>query len=165
VTNVEVLDQCDGHFAPYFDEAGEEIGVIDIEGAIEADGEGDSVLLVIHFEIGQVGVRQGSGQLVSGEMLKVYAIKAQKVGELDVVDGAETIELEDAGDRIGIFDLRKPGIGDVKLGIAFGFGNLLAEVGNFTRGDAQTATDVFELFAGGLGWGPSHAKVYLKTVK
>jgi hypothetical protein len=53
----------------------------------------------------------------------------------------------------------------VKLGIAFGIGDLLAEVGNFTRGDAQTATNVFELFAGGLGWGPSHAKVYLKTVK
>jgi hypothetical protein len=165
MTNVEVLDQCDGHFAPYFDEAGEEIGVIDIEGAIEANGEGDSVLLVIHFEIGQVGVRQGSGQLVSAEMLKVYTIKAQKVGELDVVDGAETIKLKDAGDGIGVFDLRKPRVGDVKLGITLGFGDLLAEVGNFARGDAQAATDVFELFAGGLGWGPSHAEVYLIKVK
>jgi hypothetical protein len=98
-------------------------------------------------------------------MLKVYTIKAQKVGELDVVDGAETIKLKDAGDGIGVFDLRKPGVGDVKLGITLGFGDLLAEVGNFARGDAQAATDVFELFAGGLGWGPSHAEVYLTKVK
>jgi hypothetical protein len=49
MANVEVLDQCDGHFSPDFDEAGEKIGIVDIEGAIKANGEGDGMLLVIHF--------------------------------------------------------------------------------------------------------------------
>jgi len=39
VANVEVLDQRDGHFAPDFDEAGEEIGVVDVERAIETNGK------------------------------------------------------------------------------------------------------------------------------
>jgi len=51
----------------------------------------------------------------------------------------------------------------VKFRITFGFGDLLAEVGDFTRGDAQTETNGFELFTGGVS--PSHAEVYLKTVK
>jgi len=56
VANVEMLDEGDGNFAPDFDEAGEEIGVVDVEGAIEANGERDGTLLVINFEIGEVGV-------------------------------------------------------------------------------------------------------------
>jgi len=51
----------------------------------------------------------------------------------------------------------------VKLGITFGFCDLLAEVGHFTCGDAQTETNGFELFTRGVS--PSHAEVYLKTVK
>src|SRR6266446_9113850 len=37
VANIEVLDEGDGNFAPDFDEAGKEIGVVDVEGGIEAD--------------------------------------------------------------------------------------------------------------------------------
>jgi hypothetical protein len=37
----------------------------------------------------------------------------------------------------------------VKLRIAFGFGNLLAKLGDFRRGDPETAADFLEPFAGG----------------
>src|SRR6266404_1711031 len=161
--NIEVLDEGDGNFAPNFDEAGKEIGVVDVEGGIEANGEGHGTLLVINFEIGEVGGGQRSGHLIAAEALQVNAVKEQEVGELDTVDGAETVELENAGNGIGVFDLREPCVGDVKLGITFGFGDLLAEVRHFTRGDAQTETNGFELFARGMS--PSHAEVYLKTVK
>src|SRR6266436_3984765 len=96
-------------------------------------------------------------------MLQVDAVKKQKVGELDAIDGAETVELKDAGNGIGVFDLGEPGVGDMELGITFGVGDLLAEIGDFTCGDAQTETNGFELFAGGLR--PSHVEVYLRTVK
>jgi hypothetical protein len=52
MANVEVLDQRDGHFTPDFDEAGEEIRVVDVEGSIEANGEGHGTLLIIDFQIG-----------------------------------------------------------------------------------------------------------------
>ncbi len=161
--NIEVLDEGDGNFAPNFDEAGKEIGVVDVEGGIEANGEGHGTLGVINFEIGEVGGGQRSGQLIAAEVLQVDAVKQQKVGEPDAVDGAETVELKNAGDRIRVFDLREPSVGDVKLGITFGFCDLLAEVGHFTCGDAQTETNGFELFTRGVS--PSHAEVYLKTVK
>ena len=103
--------------------------------------------------------------MIAAEVLQVYTVEKQEVGELDAVDGAETIELKDAGDRIGVFDLSEPCVGDVKFGITFGFGDLLAKVRDLTRGDAQTATDVFELFAGELSLSPCHAEVYLKTVR
>jgi hypothetical protein len=96
-------------------------------------------------------------------VLQVDPIKEQEVGELDAIDGAETVELKDAGNGIGVFDLREPSVGNVKLGIAFGFGDLLAEVGHLTGSDAQTGTNGFESFTGGLS--PSHVEVYLKTVK
>jgi hypothetical protein len=50
-----VLDERDGNFAPDFDETGKEIGVVDIERAIETNREGDGALLVINFKIGEVG--------------------------------------------------------------------------------------------------------------
>jgi len=158
-----VLDQRDGNFAPNFDEAGKEIGVVDVEGGIEANGEGHGTLGVINFEIGEVGGGQRSGQLIAAEVLQVDAVKQQKVGEPDAVDGAETVELKNAGDRIRVFDLREPSVGDVKLGITFGLCDLLAEVGHFTCGDAQAETNGFELFTRGVS--PSHAEVYPKTVK
>jgi hypothetical protein len=96
-------------------------------------------------------------------VLQIDTVKQQKVGEFDVVDGAETIKLKDAGDGIGIFDLREPCVGNVKFGIAFGFGDLMAELRDFTRGDAETATNVLELFAGRVG--AKHGGIYLKTVK
>ena len=99
---------------------------------------------------------------MAAEVLQVDPIKEQEVGELDAIDGAETVELKDAGNGIGVFDLREPGVGDMELGITFGFGDLLAEVGDFACGDAQTRADVFELFAGRLS---RHAEVYLNTVK
>ena len=126
MANVEVLDQRDGNFAPDFDETGEEIRVVDVEGGIEANREGHGTLLVINFEIGEVGGGQRSGHLIAAEALQVDAVKEQEVGELDTVDGAETVELENAGNGIGIFDLREPSVGDMELGIAFGFGDLLA---------------------------------------
>ena len=101
--------------------------------------------------------------MIAAEMLQVDTVKKQKVGELDAIDGAETVELKDAGNGIGVFDLGEPGVGDMEIGIALGIGDLLAEIGDFTRGDAQTETNGFELFAGGLR--PSHVEVYLKTVK
>jgi hypothetical protein len=85
--------------------------------------------------------------LMAAEVLQIDTVEEQEVGELDAVDGAETIKFEDTGDGIGVFDLCEPCVGDVKLGITFGFGNLLAEVGDFTRGNPQATTDVFELFA------------------
>jgi len=94
------------------------------------------------------------------EVLQVDSVEKQEICELDAVDRAEAVELEDAGNGIGVFDLREPGVGDMELGIAFGFGDLLAEVGNFARGDSQAETNGFELFAGGLR--PNHAEVYLK---
>jgi len=101
--------------------------------------------------------------LITAEVLQVDSVEEQEVGELDAVDGAETVELKDAGDGIRVFDLREPSVGDMELGITFGFGDLLAEVRDFACGDAQTGTNLFELFAGGLS--PNHAEVYLKTVK
>jgi len=70
-----VLDQRDGNFAPDFDEAGKEIGVVDVEGGIEANGEGHGTLGVINFEIGEVGGGQRSGQLIAAEVLQVDAVK------------------------------------------------------------------------------------------
>jgi hypothetical protein len=80
-----------------------------------------------------------------------------------VVNGAETIKFKDAGNGIRIFDLRKPGVGDVKLGITLGFGDLVAKLRDFTRGDAEAATNVLKLFAGRLR--RNHERVYLKIVK
>src|ERR1700740_3566602 len=105
VPDVEVLDQSNGNFTPDFDEAGQEIGVVDIERAIEANGEGHGALLVIDFEIGEVGVWQRSGHLITAEVQQVDAVEEQEVGEFYAVDRAETVKLKDAGNGIGVFDL------------------------------------------------------------
>jgi hypothetical protein len=45
-----------------------------------------------------VGLRQRSPQLVAAEVLQIDTLKKQEVGELYVLDGAESIELKYAWD-------------------------------------------------------------------
>src|ERR1700732_807246 len=98
VADVEMLNKRDGHFAPYFDQSRKQIGIVDVEGAVKANWKGHGTLLVVHFEIRQVSVRQGSSQLIAAEVLQIHAIEKKQVSELDSVDGAETIKLKNAGD-------------------------------------------------------------------
>src|SRR5260370_11212654 len=105
-------------------------------------------------------IGQRSIHMIATEVLQVKTVEQQEVGELDSVDGAEAVKLEDAGDGIGVFNLCQPCVGDVKLWIALRFGDPLAKVGDFTGRDAQTGTNIFQLFARSLSI--SHAQVYLK---
>jgi len=163
VANVKMLNEGDGHFAPDLDEAGKQIGVINVEGTIETNGEGDGALFVVDFQIGEVRVGERGVQLVAVEVVEVDPVEQQQVGELDAINGAERVNLEDAGNRIGVFDLREPGVGDVEFGIAFSFRDALAEVGDVPGGDAQTATNIFQAIAGGNS--PGHAASYSISIK
>jgi len=145
VADVQLLDERDGNFAPNLDHARDEIGVVEIKGAVEADGEGNGAFRVIHFESSEMGLRQGRGELVQSESLQIDPVQKQQIGELDAVNGTEAIQFEDAGDGVGVFDLRQPGIGNLKFRIALRFGNFLAEFSNVAGGDAQTCAQVLEL--------------------
>jgi hypothetical protein len=67
-----------------------------------------------------MGVGQFRGQAMASEILQIDAVDEQQVGEFHMVNAAQAIEFEDAGNGVGIFDLGEPGVGEVKLGIAFG---------------------------------------------
>src|SRR4029077_5004121 len=94
-------------------------------------------------------------------MLQVHTVKAQQIGELDAVDGAQAVELKDTGDRIGIHHLGQPGIGNVKVRIPFRFRNSLAQVRNVTGSNSQARADLLQLFSGGTA--VEHGAFYLKA--
>ena len=148
VAEIEMLEQGDGDFAPDFDHAREEIGVVEIEGAVEAHGKGNGFVGVVDFEIGQMSVGQWGSELMVGDALQIHAKKEEQVRKFDMVNGGEGIEFEDAGNGIGIFELREPGIGNLKFGIAFIFSDFLAERFNVAGGDAQAKTQFSKIVTG-----------------
>jgi len=97
VANVQVLNKRNGYLAPHFYEPGEKIRIVDVKGAIKANRKRDGTLLVIHFEIGQMGIRQRRCQLIAAEVLQVHTVEKQQVGKFDAIDGAQTVQLKNAG--------------------------------------------------------------------
>jgi len=97
-----------------------------------------------------MGIGQRRCELIAAEVLQVHTVKKQQIGKFDAIDGAETVELKNTGHGIGVFDLGEPCVRDVIFRIALGFGDLLAKVRNFTRGNTQTEPNILELFARGL---------------
>jgi len=89
-----------------------------------------------------MGIGQRRCELIAAEVLQVHTVKKQQIGKFDAIDGAETVELKNTGHGIGVFDLREPCVGDVIFGIALGFGDFLAEFGDFPCSDTQTEANV-----------------------
>lgn len=145
VANIEVLNEGNGNLAPDFDDAGKEIGVIEIEGTIKANREGNGFFRVVNLEGGEVSIGEGLIELMESEFFEINAVEPQNFSESYVVDGAEAVELEDAGDGIGIFDLGEPRIGNLEFRVAFGFRDVLAEFSHITSSDPEAGTQVLQL--------------------
>ncbi len=64
--------------------------------------------------------RQRRGKLMLRQVLEIDAVKQQNIAELDAINRTQTIKFKNARDRIRIFDLRQPGVRDVKLSVVFG---------------------------------------------
>jgi hypothetical protein len=126
VAQVQVLQQGDGNFTPDLNHAREQVGVIEVEGAIKADGEGKGSVRVVNLEIRKMRMREGRGELMLGNLVQVQAEEKHEVRKFDAVDGSQGVELENAGDGIGIFELRQPRIGNLEFGIFFFLGDFLA---------------------------------------
>ena len=97
---VQVLKERDRDFSPDFDHAGKEVCVVEVEGAVKSNGEGDGFFRVEDLQIGQVSVGQRGKELMLGCFLEIHAKIKEQVRELDVIDGCQGIELENAGNGI-----------------------------------------------------------------
>jgi len=133
VPDIEMLDQGYRHFSPEFDNAREKVGVVQVEGSVKSNGKRNRTVRVIDFERRQVRVRQRGSQLVEPQLLKVQLIELQHVGKLHPINGAQAVQLEYTGHGVGILDLRKPRVGDLKFRIALGFRDALAEFRHVAR--------------------------------
>src|SRR5579885_1403852 len=147
VADVQVLNQRDGHFSPDFHHAGEQVRIGQVKGPVKPHGEGDSSLIVVHFDGRQMRVAERGVHLVETDSVEVHAEQVEQVRKADVVDGAEAEELEDAGDGIRVFNLREPGVGNGEFRIALLVADFLAQVGHVARRDSQAKTNLFELLS------------------
>ena len=118
MADVEALDERDGHFSPDFDHAREQIGFLDAETAIEAHGESDHFIGIGSFHRDEMGILKRHIDLVAQGIFEVDIEEAEKVGKFGAVDDAEAEKFVDAGDRVFIFELSEPGVGNIELVIA-----------------------------------------------
>ena len=56
-------------------------------------------------------------------LLQIYSVKHEQVGELHSIDDAEAVKLVNAGCGLLVFNLCEPSIGDKKLLVSLGLGN------------------------------------------
>jgi hypothetical protein len=147
VAQIEVLKKRDGHFSPNLHHAGEKVGIVQIEGAVKAHGEGDSLFCVIHLQRGEMCVGQGREVLMKGGFLQVHTEVKHQVGELDVVDRGQGVHLENAWHRIGVFQLCEPGIGNLKFRIIFLLRDLLAQIFDVAGRNPQANAQSSQLVA------------------
>jgi hypothetical protein len=148
VPQIELLQKGDGHFPPNLNHAGQEVGIVEVEGTIEADGERHGFFRVVDFQRGQVGVGQGRKKLVKGRFLQIHTEEVQQVNEFNVIDGGQGIKLENAGDGIGILQLREPSVGNLELRVLFFFGDFLTQVLDIPRGNPQADPQASQLVTG-----------------
>src|SRR5215470_13898152 len=80
--------------------------------------------------------------------LEVDPEEQEKISDVHAVDDAQGIDFVDSRDGVGVFNLRKPRVGDVKLRVAFGLGNFKAQAVDFTRGNPQSAADLLQPLVG-----------------
>jgi hypothetical protein len=73
-----------------------------------------------------MGVVQGRRKLMLVQVVQFHTEERKQFRELDAVNRTQTVQLENARDRIGILDLRKPGVRNRKFRISLSFGDFLA---------------------------------------
>jgi len=156
VPQVKVLQERDRHLSPDFNHSREEIRVVEIKRPVKANWERDRLVRVVDFQIRQMRFRQGRKLLVMRGLLQVYAEEEQQISKFYVVDGCQRVQLEDARHRVRVFQLRQPGVGDLKLGILLLLGNAKTQVFDVSRCDSQTKTQFPELV-------PRWAKIHTET--
>src|SRR6266852_8387736 len=64
VPDVQVLDQRYRYFSPKFHHAREKVGVVQLEGPVKSNGEGNRAVRVVDLQRGQVCVWQRGSKLV-----------------------------------------------------------------------------------------------------
>ena len=88
VPDIEMLDQGNRNFSPKLDHARQKIGVVDVERPVETDREGNGTVGVVHFQRGQVSLRQRGSDLVEAQFVEVKTVETEKIGKFQPVDGA-----------------------------------------------------------------------------
>jgi hypothetical protein len=85
--------------------------------------------------------------LVVRYLLQIQAKTKEEVRELDVVDRGQRVDFENAGYGIRVFQLGKPGIGNLEFLVFLFFRNSLTYALNITRCDSQADAQFAKLFA------------------
>ena len=120
---IQVLKKRYRDFTPDFDHSGKEVCVVEVEGAVKSNGEGDGFFGIEDLQIGQVSVGQRGKELMLRCFLEIHAKIKEQVRELDVIDGCQGIKFEYTGNGIRVLQLSKPGVGDLKFLVLFLFRN------------------------------------------
>src|SRR5882762_8505452 len=113
--DVYVLDDSDRHFAPDFHHTGQEVGLASVEPLVKSNRKSDCPGLVKDFNGRQMSLRKRHLNLQLVDSLNVHTKELKKVAEFHMVNDAQAVELVNAWDRLRVFDLRKPRIGDVEF--------------------------------------------------
>src|SRR5580704_76965 len=148
MADVQMLDQCDRDFSPNFNHARQQVGVVHVEGPVEAHRKRNGLFCIVDFQRRQMGIGKRRGHLVLDQILQIHAVEEQQVAELDAVNRTQAVKLENARDGVRILDLCQPGVGNVVFGVIFGLRDFVTKFGNVAGGNSQAVTNIFELFAG-----------------
>src|SRR5215470_889730 len=106
MSQVQFLQHGNRDFTPGFNHARQQVRIVDIKGPVESDREGNRLIGIIDLHCGQMGIRQRRQELVVSKLRQVNAKIEQQIGKLNVVDGCQRIELENARYGIRILKLR-----------------------------------------------------------
>lgn len=119
VAKIQTLDDGDRHFAPDFNHTRQEAASLDMEASVEPDGECDGLGFVGDLELGEMSPFQGHRELVAENSRQIDAEEGEKLVERCPIDDAEAEKLVDAGNRIGVLNLREPTVRDLKIVVPF----------------------------------------------
>jgi hypothetical protein len=104
-----------------------------------------------------MGIREGDVQLVSGAACQIDSEDGQEVRKRRTVDNTQTKEFIDTGNRILVFELRKPRVRNVIFLVAGSLRKLPAEFFDFPGRNAEVVAQLSELISG--TWSAGHGIV------
>jgi len=108
----EILNECDGYFAPSLHNPGEEIGLFNLRSRIEPHWKTYTTFRVIDLRRDEMSLGQFDGEASRVDLIQVDSKEKKEVHEIDSIECAQCKEFVDTWDPSGVLDLHQRTMGD-----------------------------------------------------
>jgi hypothetical protein len=101
----EILNECDGYFAPSLYHASEEVRLFDPRSRVEPRWKTHTAFRVIDLGRNEMSLGQLDRKPSCGDLIQINSKEKEEVYEIDSIESAEGEKLVDAWDSSGVLNL------------------------------------------------------------